>query len=313
MFQLKSILIVTALLTLASCKDKAVEEEKVPLETFKERISYALGADHSHQIVYSKDPHFEDYNIEEMVKGFEEGLKDENAFDEACQKTMVNLYGENGTKFDTNYVKAGSNCLGKMSGMIFRISWKKKGALEQIDPKNVVTGFRHGLLRKDTLIQQEEQFRIIQTFFLDLNKMNGEKLMAKAKAIPGVKTTASGIVLETLVEGNGGSPTPSDDVLAHYVLMNASGDTLQNSFEMVQVTQEPLKAFSLNGVINGWKEGIPLMKKGGKYRLYIPYNLAYGETGMFDQQRNTYNIQPYESLTFYIELLNYGKAGSLTK
>jgi FKBP-type peptidyl-prolyl cis-trans isomerase len=55
------------------------------------------------------------------------------------------------------------------------------------------------------------------------------------------------------------------------------------------------------------------MKKGGKYRLYLPFQIAYGESGMFNPNTNSYDIQPYESLEFYIELINVGKPGSLTK
>jgi FKBP-type peptidyl-prolyl cis-trans isomerase FklB len=77
--------------------------------------------------------------------------------------------------------------------------------------------------------------------------------------------------------------------------------------------KQPLQAFNLTGVVAGWQEGFPLMKKGGIYKLYLPFHLAYGEEGMFNQQTQSYQIQPFESLVFYIELIDYGKAGSLTK
>jgi FKBP-type peptidyl-prolyl cis-trans isomerase len=55
----------------------------------------------------------------------------------------------------------------------------------------------------------------------------------------------------------------------------------------------------LNGVIQGWKQSFPSLKKGGKYRLYVPAELAYG-----DQKG---------ALCFYIEFINFGKAGTLVK
>ena len=95
--------------------------------------------------------------------------------------------------------------------------------------------------------------------------------------------------------------------------MNALGDTLQSSFDMVEIYKQPLTPFGLANVIQGWQEGIPTMKKGGTYKLYVPYHLAYGEQGMFNPQTKKYDIQPYQSLVFYIELINHGPAGTLTK
>jgi FKBP-type peptidyl-prolyl cis-trans isomerase FkpA len=146
----------------------------------------------------------------------------------------------------------------------------------------------------------------------DMNKQNGISMLENAKKLKNTVSTSSGLVLETLQEGKGGNPSPSDDVLAHYILMNSSGDTLQSSFKMVELYKQKLTAFSLLSVVPGWTEGIPMMKKGGKYKLYLPFHLAYGEQGMFNPQTQSYDIQPFESLVFYIELLNYGKAGSLT-
>ncbi len=302
------------LLSLAACKgEKTEEEEVVALDTFKQKLSYALGADHAHSISESNDPYFDKYNVDELVKGFEIGIKDEKAFDEACNATMRKLYGPQGQTFDTTYVKEGSNCLGKLSGIVFLTSWKSKRALEKIDMKTAVIGFKHGLLKKDTLIKKDEQVTMIQNFFQDLNKMNGAALLDKAKQKPGVKVTQSGIVLQTIAEGTGASPMKGDDILAHYIVMNSLGDTLQSSFEMVKVYKQPLMAFSLNGVVPAWQEAMPMMKKGGKYRLYVPFNMGYGEQGMYNPNSGAYDIQPYESLEFYIELINFGKPGSLTK
>ncbi|QRO12526.1 FKBP-type peptidyl-prolyl cis-trans isomerase [Moraxella osloensis] len=58
---------------------------------------------------------------------------------------------------------------------------------------------------------------------------------------------------------------------------------------------EPV-TFPLNQVIKGWTEGLQLMKEGGKYRLFVPANLGYGEAGNAD-------IEPNSVLIFDIELL----------
>jgi FKBP-type peptidyl-prolyl cis-trans isomerase len=85
--------------------------------------------------------------------------------------------------------------------------------------------------------------------------------------------------------------------------MDSRGEVIENSY-MGAMQGRPAPIFSLNGVIKGWQEGVTEMQKGGRYRLYLPYNLAYGENG-------NQGIPPYETLTFEMEILNFGEAGSL--
>ncbi len=305
--------ILTLSLFILSCNDDKSTAEKIELKSFKDKISYALGADHARSISESGDPNFSKYNVDEIVKGFEIGLKDEKSFDEGCKKTISELFGDKGQAFNSKYVNEGSNCIGKISGIFFATGWKQKSGLVKIDMKKVMIGFEHGLRKIDTIIPRNEQATLIQNFMSDMNRASGIKMLENAKKLPNTKVTASGIILETLKEGTGGQPAQGDDVLAHYILMNSKGDTLQNSFEIVEKYKQPLTAFSLLSVVPGWQEGIPMMKKGGTYRLYLPYHLAYGEQGMFNPQTQSFDIQPYESLVFYIQLINYGKQGSLTK
>ena len=56
-------------------------------------------------------------------------------------------------------------------------------------------------------------------------------------------------------------------------------------------------SFPVNGVIKGWQEGLQLMNVGSKYRLFIPYQLAYGERAAGPV------IKPYSALVFDVTLI----------
>ena len=55
--------------------------------------------------------------------------------------------------------------------------------------------------------------------------------------------------------------------------------------------------FPVGGVIKGWTEALQMMTVGSKWRLAIPYELAYGEQGAGGA------IGPFQTLVFDVELL----------
>lgn len=124
-------------------------------------------------------------------------------------------------------------------------------------------------------------------------KIDGINFLAQNAIKPGVMTTASGLQYLILEEGTGAHPTAADQVTVHYTGTLIDGTVFDSSVERGQPA-----TFGLNQVIKGWTEGIPLMKQGGKMRLFIPENLAYGPG------RQGSPIPPYAALIFDVELIS---------
>jgi len=117
-----------------------------------------------------------------------------------------------------------------------------------------------------------------------------------------IKSTDSGILYEVLVEGKGKSPKPTDTVVAHYVGTHIDG----REFDSSRKREEPY-TFRLNRMIPGWIEALQLMKEGGRWKIYLPSKVAYGEDG------SPPAIGPNETLVFDVELIEVkGTLGSDT-
>jgi FKBP-type peptidyl-prolyl cis-trans isomerase FklB len=128
-------------------------------------------------------------------------------------------------------------------------------------------------------------------------KAEGEKFMAENKKKPNIKVTVSGLQYEVITEGTGEKPTATSKVKVHYHGTTPDGSVFDSSVDR----GEPIE-FGLNQVIKGWTEGLQLMKVGGKYKFYIPQELAYGA----NPQPGSI-ITPFMPLVFEVELLGISK------
>lgn len=148
-------------------------------------------------------------------------------------------------------------------------------------------------------ISHIEAKEIVNQFFMELqqkanqeNIENGKILIERNKTNPNITTLPSGLQYEVLKKGNGRMPGKNDKVKCHYVGTFINGQTFDSSI----ARNEPA-VFGVSQVIPGWTEALQLMHEGDKWRLYIPYDLAYGEQGAGDA------IPPYCTLIFEVELL----------
>jgi len=124
------------------------------------------------------------------------------------------------------------------------------------------------------------------------NKKAGEDFLATNKSAAGVMTTESGLQYMVMSEGTGAKPKIQDKVKVHYHGTLTTGEEFDSS-----VTRGEPISFPVNGVIQGWQEGLQLMSVGSKYKFFIPYHLAYGERAAGAL------IQPFSALVFEVELL----------
>ncbi len=131
----------------------------------------------------------------------------------------------------------------------------------------------------------------------EANTKAGEKFLADNKSKTGVKTTPSGLQYQVIKEGNGAKPAATDTVEVHYTGTLTNGKKFDSSLDRGQPA-----VFPLNGVIPGWTEGIQLMSEGGKYKLFIPSALGYGQ-----QPPPGSSIEPNSVLVFDVELLKVRK------
>ena len=126
----------------------------------------------------------------------------------------------------------------------------------------------------------------------DLNKEAGEKFLAENLERKEVNATESGLQYEILTSSDdNASPLADDEVEVHYHGTLINGEVFDSSVDR----GEPSK-FKVNQVISGWTEALQLMTVGDKWKLFIPSDLAYGETG-------NNSIGPNETLIFEVELI----------
>jgi FKBP-type peptidyl-prolyl cis-trans isomerase len=148
-------------------------------------------------------------------------------------------------------------------------------------------------LEQQQAAQQKYQDKQIAAYevMASTNKAMSDAYMVENAKKSGVKTTESGLQYEILREGKGTATTNTSMVKVHYTGKMIDGSTFDSSYDR----GEPA-TFSAGAVIPGFSEGLQLMKEGGKIRLHIPADMAYGD-------RAPESIGPNQALIFEVELI----------
>ena len=194
--------------------------------------------------------------------------------------------------------KTAEDSLAYSIGVLIAGNLKQEG-FGQLDPDLIAAGMKASLKGEKTLLTPEQCNTMVQEGANrmkakqhDSNKAAGEQFLATNKTRAGVTTLDDGLQYEVLTMGTGAKPTATDKVLVHYHGTLIDGTVFDSSVER----GEPI-SFPLNQVIKGWTEVLQLMPIGSKWKVFIPYQLAYGDRGAGP------TIQPYSTLIFEIELL----------
>jgi FKBP-type peptidyl-prolyl cis-trans isomerase FklB len=177
----------------------------------------------------------------------------------------------------------------------------------ELNADALFAGLKEGLAGKEAALSKEEREKTLEAFQKEMmekqvaaskeaatkNAAEGEKFLTENKKKDGVKTTVSGLQYKVLKEGSGSPPKETDTVVTNYRGTLLDGTEFDSSYKR----NEPA-SFPVNRVIKGWTEALQLMKPGGKYQLFIPSSLAYGERGAGR------DIGPNSTLIFEVELLS---------
>lgn len=171
------------------------------------------------------------------------------------------------------------------------INMSIRDALAKKEPRISETAMREamGNLQKAMVGKRKEE--------AETNLKTGTEFLENNKKAKGIKTTKSGLQYQVLKEGKGNSPSADATVKVHYRGTLINGTEFDSSYKRDQPAE-----FPVSGVIPGWTEALQLMKPGGKWKLYIPPGLAYGDMGRP-------SIPPNSVLIFEVELLEVKAKG----
>lgn len=172
----------------------------------------------------------------------------------------------------------------------------------EIDVNSVLDGVSHALKGEASVIEDS----VLEKAFNEINQLiqaqkaeqskdqsaAGDQFLAENAKRDGITVTDSGMQYEILHAGEGDKPSNQSTVRTHYHGTLIDGTVFDSSVDR----GEPAE-FPVNGVIAGWTEALQMMPVGSKWKLYLPYQLAYGERGAGGA------IGPYAALVFEVELL----------
>ncbi|MDG2125193.1 MAG: FKBP-type peptidyl-prolyl cis-trans isomerase N-terminal domain-containing protein [Verrucomicrobiales bacterium] len=263
------------------------EEDLGPFASVEEKRAYALGMFFGQRAKQALEAE-EAMDLEQLLKGLESVLKTEStkSFD----------YGAFvGLDLKRNNIEV--ETAGVLSGVQGAVEEAAKLTEEQMN--EVMNDLRQEMQAKAMEKRQKEQeaWQKKQAEMAPKNEAAGKKFLAENKGEEGVVTTDSGLQYKVLSKGESEEkPGPTDRVSVIY-----KGELLDGT--VFDDSQGKPRTFAVNRVVKGWTEGLQLMTKGSKVKLWIPGELGYGMT-----PRKGGEIKAMDTLVFDVELVDITKA-----
>ncbi len=199
---------------------------------------------------------------------------------------------------------------GKLS---YAIGWdigediKRRGA--EFDVETIIAAVRDSAAGKDPQVPAQEMVAMLTELqkkvrkeqaeafqkLSDENQIKSEEFLAANISKTGIVVLPSGIQYRIIEEGEGARPNMSSGVKVHYRGSKINGHEFDSSFAR-GVPEE----FTVNTVLKGWQEVLPLMKTGATWQIFVPPELAFGPRG-------NPPVGPNEALIFDLKLVEIVK------
>ncbi len=257
----------------------------VSLKTTEDSAAYAQGMQEGKrygEMISMSESQGMKMDKEAFLKGFEEALKDSTKFSYFAG-------GITGSQIAKQLIADSVNVKNYLAA--FKLAVKGDSTAKYMIPDSIA----ESIVMRAQQIRQERAMKAQEAELekqFGANKKKGAAFIEAFKKEAGVKTTASGLAYKVITEGTGATPTIDDTVKASYVGTLVDGKEFDKGDDV---------EFPLRGVIPGWTEILQLMKVGGKLKVVIPQELAYGAHSQSP-------IEPFSTLVFEIELKEVKKA-----
>lgn len=217
---------------------------------------------------------------------------------------------ENNEKLNLKTAKdSASYAAGLSEGERMLAMMQQGGADTILTMETFLKGFNDYLNKKPGMTKEQSQ-KVLMEFFGKIQEAqvakfkeehkneleNGLKFLEENKTKPGVITTPSGLQYQVTKKGSGPIIKLGDVIKVHYTGTLQDGSKVDSSHDIgepFEITLQP------SGLIQGWIEALQLMNKGAQYKIWVPYELGYGEMGKAPK------VPPYSVLIFDLEVVDH--------